>query len=99
MPYSRGGEWLHARLEDVELQQPEIYEALMSSEPRLKNPVREVVVGPYAYGLWKSGHVRRRLVSIWKVQKWRAIPMEKHKPPERMNQTKLGNTQTEGDVA
>lgn len=43
---------------------------------------RRVVTDEYnAYGLWPSQYVRRRYIEIYKVQGWKNIPMEKHKPP------------------
>jgi len=75
----------YARLEEVLEYQPEVYKALMEAPVNKKNPIREAVVGPYAYGLWKpsrSGqYVRRRWVEVWKHQKWKPIPMEKHESP------------------
>lgn len=71
----------YARIEEVKEYQPEVYEKLMETQLNKKNPIREVVVEPYAYGLWKpskSGqYVRRRWVEVWKHQKWKPIPMEK----------------------
>jgi len=78
-PYSKGTEVAYAKIDELRECQPEIVEALMKAPLREKNPIREVVVGPYAYGLWKSGYVRRRYVEIWKHQGWAPILMEKVK--------------------
>jgi hypothetical protein len=67
----------YARLDELREVQPEIVKTLMAAPLREKNPVREVVIGFYAYGLWRSGYVRRRLFDIWVHQGWRTIPMEK----------------------
>ena len=71
--YSRGMEVQYARVEEVKEYQPEIYEALMGAPVNEKNPIREVVVGPYAYGLWQSGYVRRRWVDIWLIRAGRVF--------------------------
>jgi len=73
----------YARLDELQNEQPEIAKALLNAPLNEKNPIREIVIEPYAYGLWKSGWVRRRWVAVWKYQKWRPIPMEKHKPYTR----------------
>ena len=79
LPFSRGMEVSHCRLDELQKYQPEIAKALLEAQLNEKNPIREVVIGYYAYGLWKSGYVRRRWINIWKFQKWKAIPMEKVK--------------------
>jgi len=78
----------YARFDELKEAQPEIAEKLMQSPLYPKNPIREAWIGPYVYGLWKSGYVRRRLFSIWLYQKWKTIPMEKVKN-ENHNQTRL----------
>ena len=91
-PYSRGMEVSYARLDELEQYQPEIVKKLLESPLKDKNPIREVVVGPYAYGLWNSGYVRRRWVEIWKHQGWKTIPMEKHEPEKiKIKIKKLGS--------
>lgn len=78
-PYSRGTEVDYTRIEELKEYQPEIASSLLNAPLREKNPIREIVIGFYAYGLWKSGYVRRRYVEIWKHQGWAPIPMEKAK--------------------
>lgn len=90
--YSKGMEVQYATLAELKESQPEIAQALMDSQPNPKNPIREVVVEPYAYGLWKSGYVRRRWVEIWKHQGWKTIPMEKHTEPTNQVQRKLSES-------
>ena len=80
-PYSRGMEVDHARIDEVELAEPDVASPLKDAIPNRRG-VREWQDELYAYGLWPSGYVRRRLLYIWKVQAWRAIPMEKHKSPD-----------------
>lgn len=84
LPFSRGMEVSYTRLAELQLKRPDLYQALMNAPLNQKNPIREVVVGPYAYGLWKrkgyaqaSWYVRRRRVTIWKYHGWKPIPMEK----------------------
>ena len=79
--YSRGMEVDYARIEELEKYQPEIAEKLKAAKPN-KRGVREWQDEYYAYGLWPSGYVRRRYIEIWRVQGWRSIPMEKHRPKE-----------------
>jgi hypothetical protein len=75
----------YTTFDELKIYEPEIADALMNSPLREKNPIREVVLGYSAYGLWKSGYVRRRKVEIWKYQGWRGMPMEKadHKGKKR----------------
>ena len=77
--YSRGMEVQYGRIDELEEYQPEIAKQLMEAPLNPKNPIREIVIEPYAYGLWESGYVRRRWTEIWNVQKWKTIPMEKAK--------------------
>lgn len=86
-PYSRGMEVDHTKIEELEEYQPEIAKKLKEALPN-KNGVREFQDEFNAYGFWPSGYVRRRYLPIWKVQGWKAIPMEKHKPPD-LTQKKL----------
>jgi len=80
--FSRGMEVSHTRLDELKIYRPDIYRALMNAPLNEKNPIREVVIGCYAYGLWKSNYVRRRWIENWKYQRWKAIPMEKHVPKD-----------------
>jgi len=86
-PYSRGMEVDHGTIENVELEyplgEPEIAKHLKDAIPN-KRGLREWQDELYAYGLWPSGYVRRRLLDIWKVQGWKAIPMEKHESHPRL---------------
>lgn len=85
-PYSRGMEVTYTKLEELKIYQPEIYALLMKAPLREKNPIREVVVKPYVYGLWKkSGYVRRRWHQIWKHHGWKAMPMEKANHKKRVS--------------
>jgi len=80
----------YTTLEELKIYQPEIAVELMNAPLsvyglRGKNPVLEIVIEPYAYGLWKqSRYVRRRWTQIWKHHGWKAMPMEKanHKKVE-----------------
>lgn len=89
-PFSQGMEVSYTTFEELKLYQPELAAALMNAPLNEKNPIREVVVGFCAYGLWKSGYVRRRQAEIWKFQGWRGIPMEKadHKGKKKKKRKK-----------
>jgi hypothetical protein len=65
----------YSTLEDLAYYFPEIAQKLKDATPN-KRGLREFQDEFYAYGLWKSGYVRRRDIEIWKYQKWKAIPME-----------------------
>jgi hypothetical protein len=77
----------YARIDDLEEAQPEIAKKLKDSLPDRRGN-REFQDQYFAYKLFKSGYVRRRFIEIWKIQRWKPIPMEKHIPKDRF-QTKL----------
>lgn len=85
-PYSRGMETTYTTIYELQSYQPEIAIALLGGmsfvetvecSKTTENPIRVAVIGNYAYGLWKSGYVRRRWRQIWIVHGWKAMPMEK----------------------
>ena len=76
-PYSRGMETTYTTIDELKEYEPTIYQALFDAPLKEKNPIKEVVTDVYAYGLWKSGYVRRRWLQIWKYHGWKAMPMEK----------------------
>jgi len=78
----------YTRIDELENYQPEIAEKLKSATADRKG-VREWQDENYAYGLWPSGYVRRRHIQIWKVNQWKSIPMEKHKPASSSFQRQL----------
>jgi len=80
--YSRGMEVEYSTIQDLEYYFPEIVKKLREAVPNNRG-LREWQDEYYAYGLWKSGYVRRRDIEIWKYQKWKAIPMEKATPPKK----------------
>lgn len=61
-------------------------------EPELADRLKkegELTMGYYRYKITKTGvWVLRRWIEIWKVQGWKEIPAEMHKPPDP-TQTKL----------
>jgi len=92
-PYSRGMETTYTKIEELPVYQPQIaiallggksFEEVIEESKEKKNPIREIQTKYYAYGLWKSGYVRRRRLVIWKSHGWKAMPMEKAK---KSNQT------------
>jgi len=97
-PYSKGMEYQYAMFEDLAEYEPVIHALILAAPLRKKNPIKEITTETYAYGLWRSGYVRRRYIEVWKVQKWRSIPMEKHKPKVDTERSLLEFIMKERDI-